>query len=178
MIHLTTEELKEKFAGKIFQQIQQTADELHLEMHFDLAAPELVRVHRDFLLEFIQRHVYALYANEREAQELSGEESPEKALAFMRRLCGLPIVKMGERGVLLCQNGGPIVRVPAKRVRAVDTTAAGDLWAAGFLRGYLAGWPLERAASLGAAVSAEVVQVTGSVLPEATWNRLRQEWLG
>lgn len=154
------------------------ADELHLEMHFDLAAPELVREHRDFLLEFIQRHVYALYANEREAQELSGEESPEKALAFMGRLCGLPIVKMGERGVLLCQDGGPVVRVPAKKVRAVDTTAAGDLWAAGFLRGYLARWPLEKAASLGAAVSAEVVQVTGSVLPEATWNRLRQEWLG
>ncbi len=149
------------------------ADELHLEMHFDLAAPELVRENREYLLEFIQRHVYALYANEREAQELSGEDTPEKALAFMGRLCGLPIVKLGEKGVLLCQNGGPVVRVPAKKVRAVDTTAAGDLWAAGFLRGYLVGWPLEKAARLGAAVSAEVVQVTGSVLTEATWSQLR-----
>ncbi len=153
------------------------ADELHLEMHFDLAAPELVRENREYLLEFIPRHVYALYANEREAQELSGEREPEKALEFMGRLCALPIVKLGEKGVLLCQDGGPLVRVPAKRVRAVDTTAAGDLWAAGFLRGYLAGWSLEKAACLGAAVSAEVVQVTGSVLPEVAWTRLRQEWL-
>ena len=153
------------------------ADELHLEVHFDLAAPELVRENRDFLLEFITHHVHALYANEREAQELSGEDTPEKALAFIGRLCPLPIVKLGEKGVLLGQQDGTMVHVPAKRVRAIDTTAAGDLWAAGFLRGYLEGWPLEKAARLGAAVSAEVVQVTGSVLPEATWTRLRREWL-
>lgn len=154
------------------------AAEMHLEVHFDLAAPEIVRENRDFLLEFIRRHVYALYANEREAQELSGEENPEKALEFMGRLCRLPIVKLGERGVLIGQQDGMIVRVPAKRVQAIDTTAAGDLWAAGFLRGYLEGWPLEKAARLGAAVSAEVVQVTGSVLPEVVWRRLRQDWLG
>ena len=154
------------------------AEEMRLEVHFDLAAPEIVRENRDFLVQFIQRHVYALYANEREAQELSGEESPEKALAFMGRLCSLPIVKLGEKGVLIGQRDGAVLRVPAKRVPAIDTTAAGDLWAAGFLRGYLDGWPLEKAARLGAAVSAEVVQVTGSVLPEPVWRRLRQEWLG
>ncbi len=153
------------------------AEELHLEVHFDLAAPEIVRENRDVLLDFVQRYVYALYANEREAQELSGEENPEKALSFMERLCALPIVKLGERGVLIGQQDGSVLHVPAKRVQAVDTTAAGDLWAAGFLRGYLDGWPLEKAARLGAAVSAEVVQVTGSVLPEPVWQRLRQEWV-
>ncbi|MBR4675551.1 MAG: adenosine kinase [Victivallales bacterium] len=153
------------------------AEELHVEVHFDLAAPEIVRENRDFLLDFIRRYVYALYANEREAQELSGEENPEKALAFLGRLCVLPIVKLGKRGVLIGQQDGTVLRVPAKKVQAIDTTAAGDLWAAGFLRGYLDGWPLEKAARLGAAVSAEVVQVTGSVLPEPVWQRLRQEWL-
>ena len=93
------------------------AEELHVEVHFDLAAPEIVRENRDFLLDFIRRYVYALYANEREAQELSGEENPEKALAFLGRLCVLPIVKLGKRGVLIGQQDGTVLRVPQRRCR-------------------------------------------------------------
>jgi sugar/nucleoside kinase (ribokinase family) len=74
---------------------------------------------------------------------------------------------------LLKRHSGERISVPAQVVQAVDTTAAGDLWAAGFLHGYINGWPLEKAAAFGAATSAEVVQVTGSVLPKEAWERLR-----
>ena len=145
-----------------------------MEMHFDLGSPELVRENREFLLDFIPRHVFAVYANEMEAQALSGETEPAKALDFLEGLCRLPIVKLGKKGVILKRRGEAAMHVPAKEVHAIDTTAAGDLWAAGFLHGYLSGWSLERAAQLGALVSAEVVQVVGSVLPEAVWQRLRR----
>ena len=144
-----------------------------VETHFDLGSPELVRENRDFLLDFLPRHIFAVYANEREAQEISGQADAAKALDFLAELCELPIVKLGAHGVILKRRGEALVAIPARKVRAVDTTAAGDLWAAGFLYGYLSGWPLERAARLGAEVSAEVVQVVGSVLPEEAWQRLR-----
>ncbi|MGB0418764.1 MAG: PfkB family carbohydrate kinase, partial [Opitutales bacterium] len=65
--------------------------------------------------------------------------------------------------------------VAAKKVdTVVDTTAAGDLWAAGFLYGWLQQWPLSDCAQLGAQLGAEVVQIQGSQLPDSIWTHLMQ----
>lgn len=146
-----------------------------LEIHFDLAAPEIVMGAKDILPDLLRTYVHAVYANEMEAAALSGQDDPVKALDTIAGLCPLPIVKLGKKGAILRHNGGPVIQVPAKVVNAVDTTAAGDLWAAGFLHGYLNGWPLDKAAWFGSLTSAEVVQVTGSVLPDAVWEALRKE---
>jgi sugar/nucleoside kinase (ribokinase family) len=65
--------------------------------------------------------------------------------------------------------------VPACSVKAIDSTGAGDLWAAGFLYGWLKGWPLHSAAELGAKVAAAVVQVTGAVIPDEVWASIRRD---
>ena len=68
------------------------------------------------------------------------------------------------------------VRVPANLVEhPVDITAAGDLWAAGFLFGLLRGRSLEKCAQYGARLSGEVVKVVGSQLPEEVWTQIKQE---
>ncbi len=71
---------------------------------------------------------------------------------------------------------GRVERVMAQAVTAIDTTGAGDCWAAGFLAGWLRGLPLPAAAELGARCGAAVVQVMGAQLPTAAWQRLRG-WL-
>ena len=63
---------------------------------------------------------------------------------------------------------------PAQLVEEpVDTTAAGDLWAAGFLYGVLRERPLMEAAWYGSLISSEVVKVVGSELPEPAWNEIK-----
>ena len=69
--------------------------------------------------------------------------------------------------------GNEIVKVPALVVeRPVDTTAAGDLWAAGFLYGVLKNKPLAEAAWYGSLISHEVVKVFGSELADNVWNEI------
>ncbi len=144
-----------------------------MEIHLDLASPEIAKSQRDFLLDLIPKYIHTIYANEMEATAISGEDAPEAALDFIAEICSLAVVKLGKKGALLKRHSGERIRVPAQVVKAVDTTAAGDLWAAGFLHGYINGWPLEKAAAFGAATSAEVVQVTGAVLPQEAWERLK-----
>ena len=59
-------------------------------------------------------------------------------------------------------------------VPAVDTTAAGDLWAAGFLYGLFTGRSLDDAAHFGAVTSGEVVKVIGSEMDADTWEYIRK----
>ena len=56
---------------------------------------------------------------------------------------------------------------------AVDTTGAGDLWAAGFLFGIVNGLSLEKSGQLGSACGYEVCQVVGAGIPAAGWERIR-----
>jgi len=145
-----------------------------MEIHLDLASPEIADSQREFLLGLIPGSIHTIYANELEALAISRQNTPEKALDFIAEICDLAIVKLGQKGAMLKKHSGEKIHVPAQVVKAVDTTAAGDLWAAGFIHGYVNGWPLEKAAAFAAATSAEVVQVTGSVLPRTTWDKLRQ----
>jgi sugar/nucleoside kinase (ribokinase family) len=57
-------------------------------------------------------------------------------------------------------------------IKAIDTTGAGDYWAAGFLTGWLKKKPLKDCAAMGARLGAEIVQVIGADLDEATWDRI------
>ena len=68
-------------------------------------------------------------------------------------------------------DGQSVQAIAAEKVdTVVDTTAAGDLWAAGFLYGWLQKWPIIDCAQLGARMGAAVVQIQGSQLAEKTWE--------
>jgi sugar/nucleoside kinase (ribokinase family) len=73
----------------------------------------------------------ALMVNEREAHLLTGEADPERAVAALAALTPIAIVTLGEHGALASGAGGT-VRVPGVAVEAVDTTGAGDLFAAAY----------------------------------------------
>lgn len=87
-----------------------------------------------------------------EAQKLTGEQAPE-AVAERLLSYGLKVVslKMGEQGSYL-RTPDLELRVPAYKFDAIDGTGAGDAYVAGFLRGMLEGWELERTAKFASAV--------------------------
>jgi sugar/nucleoside kinase (ribokinase family) len=121
---------------------------------------------------FAEKKIDVIIANEEEAFAFTGMRG-EEALAPLAGLAETAIVKVGSRGAYVSQ-GGKTYFAPAFPVQAVDTTGAGDLWAAGFLFGLAQHFDLEKCARLGNFIAAEVIQVTGPRIPEEGWLRIRE----
>lgn len=141
---------------------------------FDLASFEVVRTFRDDIKQLLAEYVDLIFANEDEAAAFSGSEDPMTSLQCLRELCHTVCVKVGKNGAYIASENTPPVHVPAELVTAVDTTGAGDLWQTGFLYGWLRGKENALSGRYGAAVAAEVVQLTGAQITEARWDVLRQ----
>ena len=90
-------------------------------------------------------------------------------------MCSIAIVKIGSRGSLI-RKGTEEVRVEAVPVeKVVDTTGAGDFFAAGFLYGLTCGYSLEKCAKIGSILAGDVIQVVGTELPAAQWEKIKEE---
>jgi sugar/nucleoside kinase (ribokinase family) len=103
-----------------------------------------------------------VFANEAELHSLYQTSDFDTALSQMRRDTKLGVVTRSEKGCVVASKDG-VIAVPAFPVdRIVDTTGAGDLFAAGFLFGLVRGAGFENAGRLGALAAAEVIQHIGA----------------
>jgi sugar/nucleoside kinase (ribokinase family) len=146
-------------------------------LSIDLASFEVVNVARDWLLAQIRQGVDVIFANEDEIRALF-QDTTSGYDALARRLAGhggIAAVKMGKDGAWIAR-GPELHRIaPVKVDRVVDTTGAGDAWAAGFLYGHLRGYTLPAAGALGSLLGAETVQHLGATIPDMHWPRLRAQ---
>ena len=118
-----------------------------------------------------ERRVDILFANEAEIMSLAGNESAEEAALAVAAEVTKVVVTRSEKGAFALSNGQSSF-VPAEPIDAlVDTTGAGDLFAAGYLAGEARGLGLERSLKLGAICAAEVIQHYGA-RPEADLKAL------
>jgi sugar/nucleoside kinase (ribokinase family) len=139
-----------------------------------LSDPFLVKRHGEALRELVDNDVDLLFANEEEAQSLTGAGDLSGALDALARPGLTAAVTLGARGAVLL-GGGQRTWVEAKAVGAVDdTTGAGDLFAAGVLHGIVRGAPLETAGRLGALAAAEVISHLGAQ-PRVSLKSLAEE---
>ncbi|HWH15207.1 MAG TPA: adenosine kinase [Miltoncostaeaceae bacterium] len=128
-----------------------------------------VERHRDEFLELLDRHLTVLFANEHEVMALVGGDDVWEAVARVQGRCPIVVVTRSDQGALVV-TPDEVHEVPAAHVdRVVDTTGAGDLFAAGFLVGLTRGWPLTECARAGAAAAAEVISHFGA-RPEEDLN--------
>ena len=160
------------FNRELMAHILKTAKAAGCTVSLDLASYEVVQASADILPDLLSERVDMVFANEDEAAAFVGGKDEEAALSRLAELCDVAVVKLGRRGALL-RRGAEKARVAAHLVDAVDTTGAGDLWAAGFLHGLFSGRSLAECGDFGAAVSAEVVQVMGASIPSDRWQALR-----
>lgn len=130
----------------------------------DLADPGVIRRNLQFLQLLVQDYVNILFVNEAEAKEFTGLEE-EEALLELGQYVDTAVVKIGKRGSLILHEKKVhhIAPVPAK---AIDTTGAGDTFAAGFLYGLCQDWSLEKAGRLGSALAAKIVEQKGVCFKE------------
>ena len=122
-----------------------------------------VERHRDEWAPLIASEIDILFGNEAEVCSLTGASSVEDAIAAVRREGLLVTVTLGPGGALAFDGSGPVVSRPAAPVDAVvDTTGAGDLYAAGFLFGLVRDLPLAECVRLGTVCAGECISHIGA----------------
>jgi sugar/nucleoside kinase (ribokinase family) len=121
-----------------------------------------VQRHRAAFLELVDHHVDILFANEAEITALFETTDFDEAIRQLGGLCALAAVTRGAAGSVVVA-GNEIIAVPAAPVsRIVDTTGAGDLYAAGFLYGLTQGKPLAECGRLASLAAAEIISHYGA----------------
>jgi sugar/nucleoside kinase (ribokinase family) len=155
---------------KLLLRAMKLAEQADAKVSFDLSSVEITRKYADSLLDLIHSHVDILFANEHEAFALTGKSS-EESCSVLKEICDIVVIKMGNKGNWAVTKNNKIYQ-PAFEVSAMDSTGAGDLFASGFLHGYLSHLNLEQCSLYGALVASEVVQIIGADIPAPSWERL------
>jgi sugar/nucleoside kinase (ribokinase family) len=159
------------FNRPIVDRVLELAHKHHARVALDMGSFQVVQICRELIDElFSRRLIHILLANEDEAKAYTGLGTAESLEIFADKV-DIAVVKIGKDGVLVAQ-GSNRLEIEAHRVEAIDTTGAGDLWAAGFLYGINHGLTLEHSANLGCKIGSEVVQVMGAVIPSEGWGRV------
>lgn len=147
-----------------------TAKDCGMLVAIDLASFNVVEENLEFLRDLVTKYVDIVFANEDEAKVFSGEAEPINALQYISTCCDLAVVKIGTKGALIKYKGEVIqvgIMAAAKRV---DTTGAGDFYAAGFMHGLCEGLSLRQCGTIGAIAAGKVIEVVGTTLSEEAWQ--------
>lgn len=150
------------------------AKEHGLKIAIDLASFNIVQENLEFLNNLVKNYVDIIFANEQEAAAFTGTEDPKESTNIISEMCELTIIKLGVKGAYIKEQGKEMIHVgimaAAKRV---DTTGAGDFYAAGFLLGMSEGLTLRQCGTIGAIASGKVIEIVGTTFPEEIWGEMR-----
>ncbi len=132
------------------------------QVSLSLSDPFCVDRHRDEFRDLVNNHVDVLFANEDEIISLYQVEDFDAALQAVRRDCRVAALTRSEKGSVIV-SGDEVHVVDAEPVeKVVDTTGAGDAYAAGFLYGLTSGYDLAVAARMGGIAAAEIISHMGA----------------
>ena len=136
----------------------------------DLSNFNIVNSFSQMLHRAIPEYVDILFSNETEAEAYTGKPAKEAISEIMKEV-EYAIVTVGKDGAL-AGHAGKTVHVPAVSHNPVDTTGAGDNFAAGFLYGYSRGASLQQSAEIGALMAGNVVETVGPQIAPERWEQI------
>ncbi len=149
-------------AKEAFLKAARTARKAGRDVALTLSDPFCVERHRDEFLELVRNEVNIVFANEAEIMSLYQVDNFDDALQAAKADCGLAALTRSAAGCVIA-DGDEVHVVDAVKVdRVVDTTGAGDLFAAGFLFGLTRGKPLAACGQLGSLAASEVISHVGA----------------
>ena len=148
-------------ARKAFAKASAVAHAAGRQIAITLSDSFVVERHRDALLSFIDSDCDIVFGNEAELASLFQTEDFDAAAKAIADRVGIAAITRSDAGSVVL-SGGQAIAVPAFPVsKVVDTTGAGDQYAAGFLLGLAQGRPLDVCARLGSLAAAEVISHYG-----------------
>lgn len=158
---------------KLIRKAVKLAQNARLKISLDMASYNIVNANLEFFKELIQEYVDIAFANEEEALAYTGEE-PQKAVSILAKDCEIAIVKCGSQGSII-QKGNEIFNVKATPAKCIDSTGAGDLYAAGFIYALSQHYSLDTAGEIGSILSGNVIEVIGTKMDDARWENIKKE---
>ena len=156
---------------ELVRETMKKAKRLGLKVALDLANYNIVNGFKGLLEEVIPQYVDILFANESEAEAFTGLPARE-AIKVLTDQVEIVLVTLGKDGALVGSKD-VVIQVPAEGKNPVDTTGAGDNFAAGFLYGQSVKASLEQSAKIGSVLSGYVIDVVGPQIPLDKWEQIK-----
>ena len=141
------------------------------KISFDVADPFVVQRHRETFLEVIDQEADIVFANEEESKMLFNA-SPEEAGKAIAKTGAIAVIKLGAKGAMICK-GSEVHMVQPVMTDAIDTTAAGDMFAAGFLHGFSNDLDFNACGVAAATLASDVISRTGAIISEHALSKVR-----
>ncbi len=142
-----------------------------LKVILDLANFNIVHAFRPLLDDIVPAYVDILLSNEGEAEAFTGLP-PTEAMGKLTSMVEIAVITLGKEGAM-AGKAGETVRVAAEGGMPVDTTGAGDNFAAGFLYGQAKGASLKQSAAIGSLLAGCVIDVVGPQIPHSCWGQIK-----
>ena len=157
------------FSGYSFQDkeflgnMKRLLKEIHKDIIivFNPGAPNLAKEFRDSFIKASHQYVSVLILNEAEAKYLTECSSERETMDYLLSLADTVALTKGDRGSVIARRN-EIINIKASRIKVVDTTGAGDAYAAGFIYGLSRGWEVKAAGEFASKVAERVVSHLGA----------------
>lgn len=161
------------YCEDVLMQTLKKAKASNASISIDLASFEVVNRFKDKIRHILKEYIDIVFANEDEAEALTGYP-PEEACQEMQKVCPIAVVLNGCEGCIVGTNNHTFsLRPPC--VNVVDTTGAGDLFASGFLHGFLTNKSLETCARYGNLTGATCVSEIGAQISDENWEKIKKQ---
>ena len=123
-----------------------------------------VERHKSHFLNLVKNNLNITFANEQEILSLINAKSFDEVIAFGKQLRKLLVITRGEKGSIAIQKNEVIECDSQKNLKIVDLTGAGDLFAAGFLHGYINKLSIKESLQEGTGMASKIIQKIGARL--------------
>ena len=164
-------------ACPVFDAALDRAKSAGVKIAFDPGSFELAKAQKEHFIHVLDDYADIAFFNRAEAKSLFGDEPDAALVEDLGELAEVAVLKVGAEGALVKKSGEAVIPVPAVPVREpLDTTAAGDMFAAGFLYGMAHGAELRTAGECGALLASQVVRVVGSELPDSVYAMMKERF--
>jgi len=158
---------------EMFEKALRLASNEGLKICLDLASYNVVEENVSFFKSLLEKYVNILFANEEEIKALTGL-SPESGANEIKDLVDIVVIKMGAEGSFCISDQGT-VRIGVRPSNPIDTTGAGDLFAAGYIYGHIQGLGPEICGKMGSILAGRIIELFGAKMDESHWENLRRE---
>jgi len=148
------------------------AKKYNQKIFLDLASYNVVEENIIFLKGFVEKYVDVVFANEEESKAFTGK-TPEEAVHEIATLCEIAVVKIGKNGSLI-KSGNDLYTIGIIEATSVDTTGAGDQYAAGFIFGLSHGLDLEKCGKIASIMSGKVIEHYGARILPKQWKEVER----
>jgi len=123
-----------------------------------------VERHKKDFLDLVKNKLDIIFANEQEIKSLINAQNFDEVIAFGKQLGKLLVITRGEKGSIAIKNNEVIECQSKSNLKIVDLTGAGDLFAAGFLHGYINNFSIKDSLEKGTEMSSKIIEKIGARL--------------